>query len=217
MKKSDLLYMRSKNYRDLMDKIHDSIQEEDRHEKTNDSVAAADTGLRTWSYLKKLMTILDATNLCDMEHETMYDLLSWACSLATNLCNASTKDSSFLRKKYDFCKEYTQMHESFSSDGMRNLGNIRRVYAGCYIDQSDFKTCDDLYEKWLLKEPNWGWGWIGWSDSYWLFTGKNKKNFEKAFSILEQGLAIKGVNDKNYMLDRLNSLKKEILINSDKI
>lgn len=87
MKKSDLLYMRSKNYRDLMDKIHDSIQEESRHEEANDSIAAADAGLRTWSYLKNLMTVLNAEDICDIERETLYDLLYWASSLA-NGCSS---------------------------------------------------------------------------------------------------------------------------------
>lgn len=214
MKKSDLLYKRSKSYRDLMDKIHDSIEEESRHEKVDDPIAAADTGLRTWAYLKNLMAVLNAKNICDIEHETLYDLLYWATSLANNLHDASRQDSSFLKKKYDFCKEYTEMHESFLDKNMRNLGNIRRTYAECYFDESNFEIFDGLYTKWLQKEPNWGWGWIGWSDSYWLFTGKNKKNLEKALSILEQGLAIKAVDDKNHMLDRLNSLKKEMRIQS---
>src|SRR3990167_5284706 len=177
MKKSDLLYMRSKSYRDLMDKIHDSINEESHHEKANDPISAADAGLRTWAYLKKLMTVLNAKDIYDLEHETMYDLLYWASTLATYLHEASRRDSSFLKKKYDFCKEYTKMHEVFSDKNMRNLGNIRRTYAECYFDEGDFETFDSLYTKCLQKEPDWGWGWIGWSDSYWLFTGKNKKKY----------------------------------------
>ena len=201
MKNSDLLYKRSKSYRDLMDKIHDSIEEESRHEEANDPISAADTGLRTWGYLKNLMTVLNAKNICDIQHETLYDLLYWATSLANYLHDASRQDSSFLKKKYEFCKEYTEMHESFLDKSMRNLGNIRRAYAECYFDEGNFEIFDGSYTKWLQKEPDWGWGWIGWSDSYWLFTGKNKKNLEKALSILEQGLAIKGAGDKNHMLD----------------
>lgn len=94
---------------------------------------------------------------------------------------------------------------------MNNIGNIRRDLADCYVDMRDFKTCDSLYEKWLQKEPDWGWGWIGWSDCYWLFHKKCKLDLAKALSILERGIAIKGVNDKDYIIDRLNSVKKEIL------
>lgn len=215
MKKSDLLYKGSERYRDLMDKIHDSIKEESHHEQENDPLAAADAGLRTWIYLKNLMIVLNAKDVCDIEHETMYDLLYWASSLSNNLFSASRKDESYIQKKHAFCKEYTEMHENYLSKNMRNLGNIRRAFAECYSDMGDLETFDRLYTKWLQDEPDWGWGWIGWSDSYWLFLGNNKKNVEKALSILEQGLAVKGVNDKNHIIDRLNSLKKEMLAESN--
>jgi hypothetical protein len=214
MKNSDLLYKNSKKFRDLMDRIHDSIKEETNYENDKNYVAASNAGLKTWSYLKELMKTLDAKSFCDLERETGYDLLYWACTLTNNLHNASRKDASFLQKKFLFCKEYVEMHENFLDKDMRNIGNIRRSLADYYVDICDFDTCDSLYEKWLQKEPDWGWGWIGWSDCYWLFHRKNKLNFEKALSILEQGLAIKGVSDKNHMVDRLSSLKKEMLTQS---
>ena len=160
------------------------------------------------------MEFVDAKNFCDLEGYTEYDLLYWASALADNLHNVSIKDESFLQKKLSFCKEYVEMHENFLDKKMRNLGNIRRSLADYYVDICDFETCDSLYEQWLQKEPDWGWGWIGWSDSYWLFHRKNKPDFRKALSILQRGLAIKGVNDKNDMIDRFNSLEKEILTQS---
>jgi hypothetical protein len=211
MRKSDLLYERSKEYRDLLDKISDSIREEDHYGNENNFIAAADAGLRTWDSLKNLMMLSNVKNICDLDYHSGYDLLYWASSLSNNLHNAAIKDISFLEKKHAFCKEYIEMHKDYLSKGMRNLGNIRRAFAECYIDSGDFEMFDGLYTKWLQKEPDWGWGWIGWSDSYWLFTRKNKKNLEKALSILEQGLAVKGVDDKNHMIDRLNQLKSEML------
>ena len=211
MKNSDVLYKNSKKFRDLLDRIHDTIDEEINYENEKNYVAASNSGLKAWSDLKELMKILGAKSFCDLERETIYDLLYWACTLTDNLHNASRKDESFLPKKLLFCKEYVEMHQDFLDKDMRNIGNIRRSLADCYVDIRDFKTCDSLYETWLQKEPDWGWGWIGWSDCYWLFNKKNKSDFEKALSILERGLALKGVNDKNHMIDRLNSLKKDML------
>jgi len=211
MRKSDLLYESSKEYSNLMDNIHDSIKEETNYEMENNFVAASNAGLTTWIYLKKLMTVLDAKNVCDLEYETMYDLLYWATSLVNNLQNASRDDKSFFQKKHDFCKEYIEMHKNYLDKNMRNLGNIRRAFAECYIDICDFETCDNLFSKWLQQEPDWGWGWIGWSDCYWLFQEKHKQNLKKAIHILEQGLSVKKVNDKNHMIDRLNGLKNKML------
>ena len=165
MRKSDLLFESSKEYRNLMDQIHESIQEETDYEMENNEVAASQAGLTTWVYLKKLMIVLDAKTLCDLEHETAYDLLYWANSLVDHLHNASIKEASFLQKKYDFCKEYIEMHQDFLDKNMRNLGNMRRAFAECYVDRGDLETCDHLFSKWLQQEPDWGWGWIGWSGS----------------------------------------------------
>ena len=41
--------------------------------KEKNPVAAANVGLQTWVYLKKLMKVLKAETVCDIEHETMYD------------------------------------------------------------------------------------------------------------------------------------------------
>ena len=44
------------------------------------------------------------------------------------------------------------MHENYLDTEMRNLGNIRRSLADCYVMQGDYKTCDSLYELWLKNE-----------------------------------------------------------------
>lgn len=192
--------------RALINRINDSVAEEADCEQNNNCIAAANAGLKTWSSLKELMKILDAKNICDLEYRTMFDLLYWASSLAHNLHNAAIRDKSFFQKKFLFCKEYVEMHEDFLNKNMRNLGNVRRTYAECYVDLGDFESFDRLYEQWLANEPDWGWGWIGWSDRYWLFRSKNK-NLTKAINILEKALAIKSVTDKNHIIDRLNELK----------
>lgn len=102
------------------------------------------------------------------------------------------------------------MHENYLDKTMRNLGNIRREFAECYVERGDFEICDSLYERWLQKEPDWGWGWIGWSDCY-RFYSKNEPNLIKAKQILEKGLAIDGICEKNHMHDRLKKLENEIL------
>lgn len=102
------------------------------------------------------------------------------------------------------------MHKDFLEKDLRNLGNIRRYFAEHYAELGDFETFDNLYHDWLNKEPDWGWGWIGWSDAYWLFLGKNMPNLQKALQILERGLAIKDVGSKEQVIDRYDELKKKI-------
>ena len=174
---------------------------------------ACNTGLRVWSDLKKLIQLVDAENMLDIQHETMYDLLYWAVELAHHLDNLSRKKELFFKKTLSFCLEYTGMHQNVLSKDMLNLGSIRCILAECYARQGDFELVDNLYNGWLAKEPIWGWGWIGWSDLYWLFIYKDngdKRNLDKAQQILEQGLAITGVSDAKYLIERLKELKSEI-------
>lgn len=211
MENFDLVDPHSKPLNDLLGHIHQSITKEDAYEKNNNYVAASDAGLETWSYLKQLMKLLGAKDFCDLDGYTGYDLLYWACCLTGNLHNASLKEKSFVPKKLLFCKEYVEMHENYLDKTMRNLGNIRRAFAEYYVERGDLEICDTLFEGWLQKEPDWAWGWIGWSDCYWLFYSKNEPNLIKAKQILERGLAIDGIGEKNHMHERLKELEKKIL------
>ena len=196
----------------LLLKIHATVSAENACVRNGDHVGASKAGLKTWGYLKELMHISGAKNINDIFEMTMYDFLSWASSFADNLHNASLKDDYFFDKKYLFCKEYVDMHKRYTNKKMRNLGNIRQYFADCYSFLGDLATCDNLYEQWLKKEPDWGCGWIGWSDIYWLFLNKNKPNFTKAKSILESGLTVRNVDDKYEMTKRLNDLNNEIAL-----
>lgn len=191
-----------------LEAVQASIREEQSYEQLKDPVMAAQVGLKTWVYLKQLMIVLKVNSLYELEHETLFDLLYWADVLTVNLHNAAIKDPEFFQKYYSFCNEFVTMHEQYLEKNVRNLGNIRRALADCYVRQGDFTTCDQLYEQWLNKEPDWGWGWIGWSDSYYLFNGKRKKDSVWAQHLLERGLAVPQVSDRNHINARLQELKR---------
>jgi hypothetical protein len=62
---------------------------------------------------------------------------------------------------------------------------------------------DALFGKWLDEDPAWGWGWIGWSDNYWLFGPKAYRDHAKAERILRSGLFVDNVRDRGDLLQRL--------------
>lgn len=70
------------------------------------------------------------------------------------------------------------------------------------------EKADSLFRKWLSAEPEWGFGWIGWSDLYWLWNLSIEKDFKKAEKILKEGLTVPKVNDREHILERLSDLKK---------
>jgi hypothetical protein len=74
----------------------------------------------------------------------------------------------------------------------------------------DAIAADALYSQWLREDPDWGWGWIGWSDDHYLFAPEGQANGDRAVDILQQGLTIRGVHDRGDMLERLVELCEEL-------
>jgi len=67
-----------------------------------------------------------------------------------------------------------------------------------------------VFHEWLKLEPDWGWGWIGWSDCYWLWEYLGlEKDLDKAEEILRKGLSVSNVSDRDHIEDRLEDLLKE--------
>jgi outer membrane receptor for Fe3+-dicitrate len=72
-----------------------------------------------------------------------------------------------------------------------------------------FEKAEALFRDWLSVEPDWGFGWIGWSDLYWLMNLGFDKDFKKAEKILKQGLKVPNVYDRDYIEERLADMTKE--------
>ena len=156
--------------------------------------------------------MLEAKSIYDISNfgVTIYDLPYWADGFADELSNASRNDKSYLQKKLSFCQQYVEMHEDFSDKELPNLGNVRSTLAETYYQLEEKEKADLLYEKWLKDEPDWGWGWIAWSDCYWLRRHIGlEQDLEKAEQILRKGLSVKKVSDKEHIEERLNRLLNE--------
>lgn len=208
----DTLYFSSEIYRNLLDKIRDSITEENVERRKGNPIEACNHGHKVWNYLQELMKMLHAKSVfeLDQRHVTMYDLLFWANGFTDELHNASLKDKSFVSKKLEFCENYLEMHSNMLDKDVRNLGNVRNSLAETYYRIGKEKEADALFRKWLSAEPDWGWGWIGWSDCCWLWeTPKLKKDFGKAEKILKEGLSVPDVLDIDYLKERFSDLQKK--------
>ena len=102
------------------------------------------------------------------------------------------------------------MHQGFLDKDVSNLGNVRSSLAGSYFTIGEVEKGDTLFSEWLELEPDWGWGWIQWSDCFWLlkFPGL-ETDFDKAEKILRKGLSIPNVSDKDHIHERLQDLLEE--------
>jgi SEC-C motif len=89
------------------------------------------------------------------------------------------------------------------------LINLKNDLAETYFAVGMPEKGEQLYRQWLHDEPHRGWGWIGWSDCYVRFVRDEQKDPARAEQILKQGLAVPGVEDRKYLLDRLAWLYAE--------
>lgn len=208
----DELYLSSDKYSDLLDEIDIEIIEEAAEQKTGNSIKACKHGLKIWENLLELMKLFEANSICELDEKnaTMFDLLHWAGNFADELEDASQKHKAFEAEKLNFCETYVAMHLNMLDKEVRNLGNVRTALAESYYKMGKTEEADALFRKWLNAEPDWGWGWIGWSDCYWFkkYIGL-EKDFDKAEKILKEGLSITNVSDKDYVTERLQDLQKE--------
>jgi tetratricopeptide (TPR) repeat protein len=206
----DDLYFSSDEYRSILGELGENIDKEDRAQKAGNSIEACEYGLTVWDNLLKLMEVLQANSVYELDeaHATIYDLLYWATCFADELQNACFIDKSFEEKKLNFCEAYTEMHRDMLDEKVRNLGNIRASLADSYYRMGKSEKADSLFRKWLDAEPDWGWGWIGWSDYYWLWEFTDvKKDIDKAKRILMEGLSNPTVADKTALEQRLKDLQ----------
>ena len=212
MRDPDELYFSSERYYLLIVELGDEIEAEGIADREHNYIEACEHGLKAWACLLDLIKMLEAESIYDIANNrvTIYDLPYWATCFADQLSNASIKDKSYLQKKLSFCEQYVEMHEDFSDKELHNLGNVRSALAETFYQLGEKDKADSLYEKWLKDEPDWGRGWIAWSDCYWIWRHIGlEQDFEKAEQILRKGLSVKKVSDKEHIEERLNELLEE--------
>ena len=131
---------------------------------------------------------------------------NWVQDLETELHNAGLDDLEYFKKRIQYCEELLKAYPEEKADTLI-IENTRRAIAESYYELGDTDSCDRLFEKWTKDDPQWGWGWIGWSACYW--RDRHDKQIEKGQSILERGLTVEAVRDQEDLLDYAGELYTE--------
>lgn len=175
---------------------------------THDSKAACDNWLVAWSETLKLMDSEEIAGIEELEENYEWEQFptNWVQDFEIELHNAGLKNLEYFRKRIQYCEELLKVYPEEKADTLI-IENARRAIAESYYELEDTGNCDRLFEKWIQDDPQWGWGWIGWSACYW--RDQKNKNIEKGQSILERGLAIEEVRDREDLLDYAGELYTE--------
>jgi hypothetical protein len=172
------------------------------------SAEACDRWLEAWSDVVALAEKGSFRSLTEFDGAFggTQSVFNWVQDAEMELQRAGWKNPVYQRRRIGLCEEFLRR---FVPGNSLLLENMRRAMAGACIESGDRARGDALYEQWLRTDPQWGWGWIGWSDCYGLFAPAGTSDFSKAEALLKQGLGVKGVRDRDYILDRLAQVYEE--------
>lgn len=159
----------------------------------------------TWDDIKNMMDkhgISDIKSFDNVFGGTQ-SIFNWSMDYDMELENAIVENLEFVQTRIDFCTEYI---ERYKDKNEHNIKEMMRNVAGTYFRIGNTDIGEELLSKYLKDDPGWGWGWIEWSDQYYLYEDNGIKDTDKAIGILKQGLDVKGLNDRGDVLDRLHNI-----------
>jgi tetratricopeptide (TPR) repeat protein len=174
---------------------------------TGEVAAACRIWLEAWNDILHLLDKASLQSIAEFDDRFRgtQSLFNWIQDLESELWNAGLEDQQFLKARIAICEEGLKR---FAIDDELMRQNRRRALAKSHYELGETGKSDALYREWLYTDPQWGWGWIGWSDCY-QFTRTELKDLHKTEELLQEGLSIPGVRDFQYLTERLANLYQE--------
>ena len=162
-------------------------------------IDGCDIWLEAWEGIKDTMLAEGLSEVRELEDKYPWQqfICNYVQDFEMELLNARLKDKSYCQKHITYCQE---LIERCGSEQLM-LENTRRDMADSYFMLGNQEECDRLYEEWLQADPDWGWGYIGWSDCYaW---EREEPRYERAEEILSRGLSRTDLRDRKDVTDRV--------------
>jgi hypothetical protein len=186
----------------LDDRMHEGYRFYSR-----DAVAACQHWLDAWNDVLVLADKAQPDTLAEFDERFggTQLIFNWIQDFESVLHNAGLKQPEYHRRRLDVCEEFLRR---FSVDS-QIVENMRRSIAEIWFDIGEPVKGDELFRLSLDVDPQWGWGWIAWSDQYALFARPQHKDLAKAEALLKCGLAVENVRDREDIVERLALIKEE--------
>ena len=188
------------NRMNLFEKIDANIQDGYDLISENNCQGGCDKWLDAWDDIKALFEDGAARDIyeLDKQYEWTQYIRNYAQDLELELHNAGLKDKAYHKKRAVYCEELLK----WCGKNERITSSTKRGMAEGYYEFGDTAIGEQLFQKWLRDDPDWGWGYIGWSDFYASdFFGS--KQHEKAEEILLTGFARAELRDRIDVVDHL--------------
>lgn len=171
-------------------------------------VAACDCWLGVW---RDFLTLLDRSGVqsiaeFDQKLVGTQFVSNWVQDLDIALNNASVEHPEYHWRRRQWAEEFLQR---FREDDLGLVEMVRWALGEETWACGDHALAESLFEAWLKEDPQWGWGWIAWSDLHWFPCHNPKPDYARAEELLRRGLAVPHVRDRGELIIRLADLCKQ--------
>lgn len=183
------------------DQLDSRIQEGYDHQN-QDPVAACERWLEAWADLLALCDRGGFRSLKEFDDSFggAQCAFNWVQDFEMELGHAAHEAPRFHEVRTRFCEDFLRRFPD-TDDLMTE--NMRRALADSCFGSGDAARGAALYQQWLEADPQWGWGWIGWSDNCSPMMGNTPGDPPHAEALLKQGLAVPDVRDRDAIEERL--------------
>jgi len=190
-----------------MEMVDDTMQAGYKAVEAGDTVKGCSLWLETWHAIINIIDRADMGSLdeFDSRFDGTQSLFNWVQDLEMELHNAGLQEPRFFHERISLCET---MIDRFPN-GMLSIDNFKSALAESHFQLDDCEQGDRLFRAWLEETPEWGSGWISWSDCYGLFAKTELKDAIRAEQLLQEGLASPNVENKAHILERLQRLYEE--------
>lgn len=154
------------------EQINERMQERYDLLEAHRTADACDAWWQVWEWLKdKVTPERNTLEALDEDFRGTQAVFNWCQDFEMELGNAGIDDPEYHRLRVRYCQEFL---ETFSDIEWLMRGNFLRAEAESYWRLGEIETAEARFEALIEANPDWVWGYIGWSDEYWLFRNSPK-------------------------------------------
>ncbi len=179
-------------------------------QERDEPLETAQLWLRAWRGIEQLRTTFHIGSIEQFDEwfGGTQSVFNWVQDCSMALHHAALTDHSFEQERLAFCNAVLELAAKSERDKSL-IGLFRQDLAQSHADLGQYETLDRLCTDWLRDDPQWGWGWIAWSDAYYTFAPEERSDPVRAEQILKDGLAVPNLRDREHVSERLADLYEE--------
>jgi tetratricopeptide (TPR) repeat protein len=173
----------------------------------NQTAAGCDHWLAVWEQVKKLASPIMRTveAFDDAYPGLLQSVFNWSQDLEMELHNAGLSNPDYLEHRVRYAREYLAQ---FPDDDVDRHVAFRRAEGEALWQLGRTAESEAIYQALVAAFPDQAWGYIGWSDQYYLWSDA-PADYDRAKEILHQALARPNLDDRRSVQERLVSLHKQ--------